>query len=109
MAILTLAETKAHLQTTPKDEDEDLIMMIDAAEDYLGRIGCPVNADPLPPALKAAALIAVQQLYGAGPMVDLIRETVEGVGTQVFDRTAADRILSATLDRLVASVREVTL
>lgn len=109
MAILTLAEAKAHLKIAGNDEDETVSVLIDAAGDYLGRVGCPVDADPLPPVLKAAALIGVQQLYGVGPMVDVTREVVDGVGSQTFDRMAADRILSATVDRLVASVREVTL
>lgn len=109
MAVLTLDEAKAHLKIAGNDEDEAISILIDAAGDYLDRIGCPVDAGPLAPSLKAAALIAVQQLYGAGPMVDVIRDTVEGVGSQTFDHTAADRILSATLDRLVASVRVVTL
>lgn len=109
VAVLTLDEAKAHLKIAGNDEDEALSVLIDAAGDYLGRIGCPIDADPLAPSLKAATLIAVQQLYATRPMVDVIRETVEGVGSQTFDHTAADRILSATIDRLVASVREVTL
>lgn len=109
VAVLTLAETKAHLKIAGNDEDEAISILIDAAGDFLGRIGCPVDADPLAPALKAAALIAVQQLYATRPQLALTRDTVEGVGSQTFDHTAADRILSATLDRLVASVREVTL
>jgi hypothetical protein len=109
VAVLTLAEAKAHLQIAGNGEDEAISVLIDAAGDYLGRIGCPVDANPLAPALKAAALIAVQQLYATRPQLELTRETVEGVGSQTFDHSAADRILSTTLDRLVASVREVTL
>jgi hypothetical protein len=109
MALLTLAEAKAHLKIAGNDEDEAVSALIDATGDYLGRIGCPVAADPLPPVLKAAALIAVQQLYATRSALELTRDTVEGVGSQTFDRAAADRILSATVDRLVASVREVVL
>lgn len=109
MAVLTLDEAKAHLKIAGNDEDEAISVLIDAAGDYLGRIGCPIDAAPLAPSLKAAALIAVQQLYATRPQLALTRETVEGVGSLTFDHTAADRILSATLDRLVASVREVTL
>ncbi|MCM5558076.1 head-tail connector protein [Pleomorphomonas sp. JP5] len=108
VAILTLAEAKAHLKIAGNDEDGTLTLLVDAAEDYLGRIGCPVDADPLPPALKAAALLGVQALWATRSDLALKKDSVAGIGTFEMDQVAADKILTTTIDRLVASVREVS-
>lgn len=109
MALVTLAEVKAHLRIIGSDADGVLGVFIAAAGDYLGRIGCPVDADPPSPTLKAAALFGVQQMYAASGDIAETKEQVPGVATIEYDRNAADRILSAAVDRLVAAVREVAL
>lgn len=109
MAIVTLDEVKAHLRVTDSAADPVLTVHIDVVEDYLARIGCAVDADPVPPALKGAALLGVQQIYAASGDVAVTKEQVTGIGGTEYDRTAADKILSAALDRLIASVREVKL
>jgi hypothetical protein len=108
MAILTLAEAKAHLKIAGTDEDEAVSVLLDATEDYLGRIGCPVTADPLPASLKVAALIGVTMLYGQRDRLSVAKDEVADIGSVEFNPIAANRILAGTLDRLVASLREVT-
>ena len=108
MAILTLAEAKAHLKIAGTDEDEAVSVLIDATEDYLGRIGCPVTADPVPASLKVAALVGVTMLYGQRPALSVSKEETTDIGSTEFNPAAAQRILAGTLDRLVASLREVT-
>lgn len=105
--IVTLDEAKGHLKVSGTAEDAEITLLIDATEDYLGRIGCPVDGDPLPPALKAAALLGLQGLWATRSDLAVKKDSVAGIGTFEMDPTAADKILTATIDRLVASVREV--
>lgn len=92
MAVVTLAEVKAHAYVE-HDEDDGLFNgYIDAAVDYLARIGCLVDAEPLPAVLKQAALLLIGHWYAN-------REAVN---------TASTSELPLGFNALVASVREVT-
>lgn len=61
--IVTLSEAKAHLRIDYDDEDSSLTGLIEAAESYLSGVGCDVAADPLPPALRQAALLLIGHWY----------------------------------------------
>lgn len=93
MAVVTLGEVKEHVRVDHFDDDGLLNGYIDAAVDYLARIGCHVDDDPLPIVIKQAALLLVGHWYTN-------REAVE---------SAASFELPLGFNALVASVREVTI
>lgn len=93
MAVLTLDEIKAHLRLDGSEEDAQLTLLSEAAEDYaaqyLGRalpwlddLGAP---EPVPPSVRAALLLIVGDLY----------ENREGafVGVSRVDNPTVDRLL----------------
>lgn len=61
--IVTLSEAKAHLRVEFTDEDTAIAGLIAAAESYLEGVGCDVAADPMPAALKQAALLLIAEWY----------------------------------------------
>lgn len=90
--IVTLAQAKAHLRVDFDDHDAVITALIDAAEDYLGRIGCPVDTDPIAPTVQQASLLLIGHWFDNGSTVD------SGTSHEVPFSVSA----------LVASVREVT-
>lgn len=62
MALISLSEAKEHLKVDQSDEDTLIQIYIDAAVDYIGNF---LNNDGFPykPAIKAAALLVVGDLY----------------------------------------------
>lgn len=93
MAVLTLDEIKAHLRLDGNEEDAQLTLLSDAAEDYatqyLGRSlpwlddkGAPV---PVPASVRAALLLVIGDLY----------ENREGafVGVSRVDNPTVERLL----------------
>lgn len=71
MSVLTLEEIKAHLRVDGDDEDQQLLTMASAAEDYasqyLGRSIPWQNAEgeeaSVPPSVRAAILLVIGDLY----------------------------------------------
>lgn len=93
MAVLTLDEIKAHLRLDGNEEDAQLTLLSDAAEDYatqyMGRSlpwlddeGAPV---PVPASVRAALLLVIGDLY----------ENREGafVGVSRVDNPTVERLL----------------
>lgn len=94
MAVLTLDEIKAHLRLDGNEEDAQLTLLSEAAEDYaaqyLGRPGIPWNDEdgvtvPVPASVRAAMLLIIGDLYEN-------RED-QVVGTIVARTGTADRLL----------------
>lgn len=100
MTVVTLDEAKAHLRVDGTDDDADIALKLAAAEDdvarYLDRPLPWTDADgtpvAVPPAVKAAILLVLGDLYAN-------REV------SVIDATYAE---NPTLKRLLSSYRRIT-
>ncbi|PYG30360.1 head-tail connector protein [Pelagimonas varians] len=63
--MVTLEDVKAHCRVLPEDTDFDLELQnaLDAAVDHLNSIDVGMTVDPLPPALKHAALMLAAHFF----------------------------------------------
>lgn len=91
--MVTLEKAKAHMRVDAPDEDEGIVLMIDAAVDHLQSIDVDMTVDPLPPALHHAVLLLVAHFYD--------NREVMTEGTV--------KIMPFGLSRLIAPYRKVSL
>lgn len=107
MAVVALADVKAHLRVTGSTDDTLLTSQIDAAESYLDKIGVAVAA-PIDPPVKQAVFLIVEGFYRATLTDHRLRaESVEGIGQdQYWSPETLDAARLRTVDRLIAPFRE---
>ena len=91
--MVTLEEAKAHCRVIEDDFDGELQIAIDASVDHLRSIDIDVDADPLPPALKQAALMLVAHFFENKEAAHSVQTYVTPLG----------------VSRLIAPYREVSL
>ena len=91
--MITLEEAKAHMRVDDPDEDEGIVLMIDAAVDHLQSIDVDMTGTPLPPAIHHAVLLLVAHFYG--------NREVMTEGTL--------KVMPFGLSRLIAPYRKVSL
>ncbi|OWJ78548.1 head-tail connector protein [Haematobacter genomosp. 1] len=61
--MISLDEAKLHLRITEDDLNAEIVQMIAAATDHLASIGITSSCDPVPPAVKRAALLLVDHFF----------------------------------------------
>jgi len=91
--MITLAAAKEHLAIDHDEHDARITALIETASDHLCSIGVNIDRDPLPAAIRHAALLLVGHFYMNAEAV---------VTRQSF-------ALPLGVDRLIAPYREVSL
>lgn len=107
MAVVALADVKAHLRVTGSTDDALLASQIDAAEQYLDSVGVAVAA-PIPAPVKQAVLLIVEGFFRPTLTDHRLRaEGVEGIGQDSYwSPDILDATRMRTVDRLIAPYRE---
>ena len=91
--MITLAEAKEHLRIDHDDQDTLLSSQIAAATEYLAKLGCNTDVDPIPAPVRQAGILIVAALYDGNE--DILKSPM--------------RMRQLAVDTLTAPYRELSL
>ncbi|WP_237152389.1 head-tail connector protein [Oryzibacter oryziterrae] len=108
MTTITVSDLRAHIGGSANASDSELDALIQAVETWVAAIGVDLTG-VVPSPVRSAILLGAAQLHALRGEPQIKKTVTQDIGSQEFDREASDRLLTATISRLIAPYREVTL